>query len=206
MILGRKLPSRTQILENRVKWMGEAHLLREKEMQGMAQTHLLTKNELEAKLAEKEAELEELKGVLCMYDDCSEIVIHNLVDNINTRTQELAQRTAVRWFKGLSKASVCAQAFREAGKAEVAKMEGLLGIQLSNALRLTMEQEQIHRSAPMFLQFAWQASIIATVAKILSSSSAGLASSGYGQPSGKVSRKFAKGVMSRGKQRLSDWP
>lgn len=199
-------PSRNRSLEEQVKRMREAHLLKERELQRVAQTHLLIAKELEAKLAEKAAELEESKRVHCMYDDVSEIVIHNLVDNINTRTQELAQRTAVRWFKGLSKASSRAKASGEAGKAEVVKIEGLLGIQLSNALHLTTAQGQIHRSAPMFLQFAWQASIVATVAKILSSFSSGLPSSGYGQPRGKVFRRVAEGVMSGGKQRLSGWP
>lgn len=183
------LASKNRTLEEEVKRMREDHSLKERGLQ--------------AKLEEKEAELEELKNVLRMYDDCSEVDIQKMVDNINRRIVELAESTAFEWYGDLSRASSPAETSAEVDKAEVDKIESLIGFQLLNALRDSTPGDQF---GPVFLQFAWRASITATGKKILSSFSAGLASSGYGPPGDEVFRKVADEVMSGGKQRRPTGP
>lgn len=144
----------------------------------LAKTLSLKEKEHREELAEKEGELAELKRTLCMYDECSEVDIGNMVDGINTRIQSLARNLAVKWIKEASRASDGGEDVIIAGEAEVERLKGVIGVQLVNALNDASPRRT--KFTTIFLQLAWQASIIAVVNKILSSFSVALASSAEG--------------------------
>ncbi|KIO22621.1 hypothetical protein M407DRAFT_216245 [Tulasnella calospora MUT 4182] len=126
-------------------------------------------------LAEKDSELAELKKTLCMYDECSEVEIGNMVDGINTRIQSLARHLAVRSVKGASKASDRGENETMVSAAHVERLRGVIGVPLLNALDGASLGQTTFTA--MFLQLAWQASIVDVVQKIISCFSASLARS-----------------------------
>ncbi|KIO27485.1 hypothetical protein M407DRAFT_232745 [Tulasnella calospora MUT 4182] len=178
-----ELQSKHQELEDQVKRMREAHWLKEKELRERL-------GEKERRLNERETELEELKNTLCMYDDCSEADIMKAADNINTKIQDLTCNTAIPWLKAVSGTSNSAGNGGEVGDVEMDDIKGLIGIPLVKALMSAGRQV-----ATTLLPLAWQACMLATVAKIISSFSASLASSGKEQTGDAVLRTIANEVM-----------
>ncbi|KAG9009249.1 hypothetical protein FRB90_008493 [Tulasnella sp. 427] len=130
----------------------------------------LKEREYRDQMSAKESELEELKKALCMYDECSEVDVRNIVDGINTRIQSLARNLAVRWTKEASKGLTGAETREAAGGAEVQRLREVIGTQLVT----TLSDSSLGRSqfSALFLQLAWQASLVAVVHRILSSFSA----------------------------------
>lgn len=179
-----ELQSKNQQMEDHIKaqWRKEQELLTRLE-------------ERERRLQEKEAELEELKNTLCMYNDCSEADIQRMVDSINTKVQNLACNTAIPWLNTVSRISDSAKDDGEVSEVEMDNIKRLIGIQLVNALS---GESQF---ADTLLPLAWQASILATVAKIISSFSATLATSSEERAGDAVLKTIADGVMMRGEQR-----
>lgn len=122
-----------------------------------------------ARLAERESELEEMKKTLCMYEDFSAVEIAGTLSGINSRIQNLAQNTAQRWMRDPSKAP---GGERPPSDPELEGCRRVIGAQLVDAFRSpTLES---NGSASILLPLAWQASIVAVVAKILSAFAAGL--------------------------------
>ncbi|KAG8929280.1 hypothetical protein FRC00_001497 [Tulasnella sp. 408] len=148
-----------------------------------------TLKEKSRRLQERESELEELKMTLCMYNDCSEAEIQSRADSINDKIQELACNTAIPWIDAISMTSDSAGDGGEVTEAEMNNIRGFIGIQLVNALSVG------NGSATTLLPLAWQASILDTVAKVISCFSASLAVSSEERAGDAVLRRVAKEVM-----------
>ncbi|KAG8937828.1 hypothetical protein FRC00_000352 [Tulasnella sp. 408] len=125
--------------------------------------------------AEKESELLEMKTTLRMYDECPAAEILTTLNSINSRIKSLAQNTAQRWMRGGSKAP---GSERSLSDSEVEGGRRVIGTQLVDAL--TSSSTEPNSSVSILLPLAWQASIVAVVAKILSSFAAGLPTSPEG--------------------------
>ncbi|KAG8902707.1 hypothetical protein FRC01_009499, partial [Tulasnella sp. 417] len=177
-----------------------AELQRKNEELELKETELRARlEEKDNQLQERETELnelkktlsmyDELKKTLCMYDDCSETDLRRMVDSINTRIADVACTTAIHWLRDVSKTSENTRHSGKVSEAEMGDIERLIGIQVVNLLSDGGEV------AAMLLPLAWQASIIATVAKILSSFSAPLAISREWQAGDVLLRKIADDVM-----------
>lgn len=142
---------------------------------------------------EKDAELAEMKKILCMYDDCSEVDIRNMVDDINKKIRGLARSVAVRWIKDASRMSEESVAAKLVTEEEVKTMRECIGDQLVNALEGARPGQS--QCAPLFLQCAWQASIAFVATKILASFSARLAASPEGYHLDGALRSISAEVM-----------
>ncbi|KIO22623.1 hypothetical protein M407DRAFT_27882 [Tulasnella calospora MUT 4182] len=76
----------------------------------------------------------ELKRTLCMYDECSEVDMGNMVDGINTRIQSLARNIAVKWVKEASKAWDGGENKTMVTETHAESLGEVIGVQLLNAL------------------------------------------------------------------------
>lgn len=175
--------------------------LKEKDLRARLEEkeHQLHERETEVQELKKTLEIHgEMKETLCMYDDCSEVDMRKMVDSVNTRIQDVACSTAILWLRNLPKDSDSVGDGEEASEAEVNDLKELIG---PHVVDLLSEGGEI---AATLLPLAWQASIIATVAKILSSFSASLVISRESQAGDELLRKIANEVMMGGKQCRSD--
>lgn len=165
--------------------------------QSLKEAELLARlDENKRKLKERETELEELKKTLCMYDDFSEADIQRTVNSINTKVQDLARNTAISWLDTVSSVSGSVEDGGEVNEVEIVDIKGLIGNQLVDALSGGSDS----KFADALLQAAWQASILATVAKIISSFSASLTTFDEWQVGHEILKTIADEVMMGGKQ------
>ncbi|KIO27476.1 hypothetical protein M407DRAFT_232735 [Tulasnella calospora MUT 4182] len=178
------LERENQKLQNRVEHLTKTLDFKEDEIRELESrvnrlTRTLDSREKEhlEDLAVKDGELAELKKTLCMYDECSEVDIGNMVDGINTRIQSLARNVAVKWVRE-AKASEGGGDETMISKEHVERLKEVIGVQLVNALSGASLGKTTF--AALFLQIAWQASIVAVVKKILSCFSASLSVSQEG--------------------------
>lgn len=171
-------------LENRVEHLAKTLSSREKDFR--------------EELAEKDGELAELKKTLCMYDECSEVDIGNMIDGINTRIQSLARNLALRWVKEASKAPGRGENEIMVSEAQVERLRGVIGVPLVNAL----DGASLGRTTftAMFLQLAWQASVVDVVQRVLSCFSATLAKSQDGPQIENALWAVADAVKGEGKR------
>ncbi|KAG8996768.1 hypothetical protein FRB90_012642 [Tulasnella sp. 427] len=149
--------------------------------------------ELEQKdiqLKEKDVELEDLKKTLCMYDACAEADIIQKVDTINTTTSKFLRDTARSWVKSASKV---AEELVVVPDDDLRHLKEVIGAKLFEALLVARLERTT--SAYNILQFAWQASIVAVVTKVLGSFSAGLAASPEGSAIDKTLQVISVEVM-----------
>ncbi|KAG9043147.1 hypothetical protein FS837_009946 [Tulasnella sp. UAMH 9824] len=150
-------------------------------------------DEKRAQLEQKDVELAEMKKTLCMYDDCSESDITNMVEAINTKIQSFCRNVSGRLIKDASKPAEGSVDQKHASEEEAANLTRVIGIPLVNALNNSTPGKT--KYAALFLQVAWRACIVATVTKILFSFSAPLTSTAEGQRIDMVLRSISGKVM-----------
>ncbi|KAG8938627.1 hypothetical protein FRC04_008140 [Tulasnella sp. 424] len=134
--------------------------------------------QLRGSLADRERELGEMKKTLCMYDDCSEVDIADMMGGINTRIQSLFRNAAQRWCRGISKGQGGGGDNKFLNETEMETLRRIVGPQLASALG--SHPPERNPCIVVLLQLAWQASTVSVVEKILSSFVAGLAISPEG--------------------------
>ncbi|KAG8938220.1 hypothetical protein FRC04_009248 [Tulasnella sp. 424] len=134
--------------------------------------------QLRESLSDRERELGEMKKTLCMYDDCSEVDIADMMSGINTRIQSLSRNAAQRWLRDISKGQGGGGDNQLLNETEMETLGRIVGPQLANALG--SHPPERNPCIVVLLQLAWQASTVSVVEKILSSFVAGLATSPEG--------------------------
>ncbi|KAG9009251.1 hypothetical protein FRB90_008495 [Tulasnella sp. 427] len=145
-------------------------------------------------LKEKDIELEDLKKTLCMYDACAEADIIKKVDSINTTTSKFLRDTARSWVKSASKVPEELVTV-VVPDDDLQHLREVIGTSLFKALMVARLEKAT--AAYNILQFAWQASIVAVVTKVLGSFSAGLAASPEGSAIDKTLQMISVEVMKR---------
>ncbi|KAG8929075.1 hypothetical protein FRC01_004907 [Tulasnella sp. 417] len=126
-----------------------------------------------------QSQLEDLTGTLILTENEHREELDEKGDRAGRAEEDplfsLARNVAVRWVKDAFKAPYEGENKTPASDAHVEHLGEVIGVQLVNALNSpSLKQTQF---APLLLQLAWQASIVAVVKRILSCFSASLAAS-----------------------------